>query len=154
MCLCACTERERVHAYPPPPPLLPPPHTHTYIHTYIHTSTHTHTHTHTHARARAEAKTNRKLAMQFTVQKKGYSHWDRRPCSDYFACRRSHWTRDLCSLHRPSAVEGRELLSTEVHVTSLHRCFETQTGQSLGFSSLFRDFTFSKICLITQSTYR
>ena len=50
--------------------------------------------------------------------------------------------------------KGRELLSTKVHVASLHRCFETQTGQSLGFSSPFRDFTFTEICLITQSTYR
>ena len=40
-------------------------------------------------------------------------------------------------------VKGRELLSTKLHVASPPPCLETQTGQSLGFSSLSRDFTLS-----------
>ena len=51
-------------------------------------------------------------------------------------------------------VNGRELLSTKVHVAFLHNVLKHKLVKAYDFSSLFRDFTFSEICLITQSTYR
>ena len=61
--------------------------------------------------------------MQFTVQKKGY-----RPVITLLVA--AVVELEFC-VHRHPAVMGRELLSTKVHVTSLHRCFEIQTGQRL-----------------------
>ena len=50
--------------------------------------------------------------------------------------------------------KGRELLSTKVHVASLHNVLKHKLVKAWDLVPLFCDFTFSEICLITQSTYR